>query len=200
MKRAGRNDEPISTLLAGLRYGNREAEAQLMELMYGDLRRVAERYLASERKNHTLQPTALVNEAYLKLMGRDSTWENRAHFLAAAAVVMRNILVDSARAHRAAKRGGGRQMITLDNDVAFANSHPIDILALEELLDEMRKFDPRSVRLIEMRFCGGLSIEEAAQVLGVSSRTAKRDFEAARRWLKAHLETTADVQPRRSLQ
>lgn len=197
MEQAGGNDERIPALLARLRRGNREAETQLMELLYGDLRRIAARYLASERRNHTLQPTALVNEAYLKLMGHDPAWEDRAHFLAAAAVVMRNILVDSARAHRSAKRGGGRQITTLDDNVGLANSHPIDILALEELLDEMRKFDPRSVRLIEMRFYGGLSIEEAAQVLGVSSRTAKRDFDAARRWLKAHLETTVDAQPRR---
>jgi len=114
--------------------------------------------------------------------------------------VMRTILVDSARAHRAVKRGGGRQRVTLDDDDAFADSHPVDILALEKLPDEMRKFDPRSASLIEMRFYGGLSIEEAAQVAGASSRTAKRDFEAARRWLRAHLETTADGQARRSPQ
>lgn len=179
---------------------HREAKAGLMELIYGDLRRIAARYLRGERKNHTLQPTALVHEAYLKLMAKVLTWENRAHFLGAAAATMRNILVDSARAHRAAKRGGGRQLVTLDDGVAFAGAHSIDVLALEELLDEMCTFDPRSVRLIEMRFYGGLSIQEAAQVLGISSRTAERDFEAARRWLRARLEASPDVQPRWSPQ
>jgi RNA polymerase sigma-70 factor (ECF subfamily) len=194
------NGESVSALLAGFKRGDCAAEARLMELIYGDLRRIAARYLIGERRNHTLQPTALVNEAYLKLIAQDLSWENRAHFLATAATVMRNILVDSARAHRAAKRGGGRQIVTLAEDVAFAGTHPVDVLVLEELLDEMRTFDPRSVRLIEMRFYGGLSIEEAAQVLGVGSRTAKRDFEAARRWLRSRLEAPPDVQPHRSPQ
>jgi RNA polymerase sigma factor (TIGR02999 family) len=185
MKRSGRNDEPIAALLAGLRCSNREAKAQVMESMSGDLRRIAARYLTRGRKNHTLQPTAVVNEAYLKLTAQDLAREDRAHFLAAAAI--RDTLVDSARAQRAVKW-------------AFADNHPVDVLALEEPLDEMRKFDPRSVRLIDMRFHGGLSIKQTAHLLGVSSRAAKRDFEAARRWLKARLETTADVQPRRSLQ
>ena len=198
MERAGGNDSAISTLLAELRKGNRAVEAQLMELTYAELRRIAARYLAGERKNHTLQPTALVNEAYLRLVNQDLTWEDRAHFVATIAVVMRNILIDSARARRAAKRGGGQQLVTLDQNVAFADNHPIDVLVLEELLDEMRKFDPRSVRLIEMRFYGGLSTEEAAKVLGISSRTAKRDFEAARRWLKAHLENPVNLAPQRS--
>jgi RNA polymerase sigma factor (TIGR02999 family) len=181
-------NESVSALLAEMKRGNRDAENRLMELTYGELRRVARRQLASERANHTLQPTALVNEAYLKLMAGDMVWENRNHFMASAATAMRNILVDSARARRAAKRGGAHQQVTLDDGLALANAVPVDILDLEEQLKELRSFDPRSERLIEMRYYGGLSINEAAQVLGISESTAKRDFDAAYRWLRSRLE------------
>lgn len=183
------NKELVSALLAELKCGNRDAEGRLMELVYGELRRLAGGYLAGERENHTLQPTALVNEAYIKLMQQDMSFENRSHFLATAATVMRNILVDSARAHRAAKRGGPRHQVTLSEGLASATARSVDILALEDLLGEMGSFDPRSVRLIELRFYGGLSIDEAAHVVGISSRTAKRDFEDARRSLRSRLES-----------
>jgi RNA polymerase sigma factor (TIGR02999 family) len=181
-------NESVSALLAEIKRGNRDAENRLMELTYAELRRVARRQLASERANHTLQPTALVNEAYLKLMAGDMVWENRNHFLASAATAMRNILVDSARARKAAKRGGARHQVTLGDGLAVADALSVDILDLEEQLKEMRSFDPRSERLIEMRYYGGLSINQAAQVLGISERTAKRDFEAAFRWLRSRLE------------
>jgi RNA polymerase sigma factor (TIGR02999 family) len=184
--------ESISALLEELNHGNRGAESRLMGMVYPELRKLAAVYMARERPNHTLQPTALVNEAYLRLIDRpDISWKNRSHFFAVAAQAMRHILVDKARARRAGKRGGPRQQVTLDDVAAIAEAPSIDLLALDEALTRLAALDPRQSRLVELRFFGGLSLEEAAQIVGVSDRTAKRDWKMARAWLRGELMSSA---------
>jgi len=180
---AGGPDNSITALLAQLSEGNREVEARLIPQIHED-----GRYMRFERVSHTLQPTALVNEAYVRLIQEPHLhWKSRAHFFATASQLMRHILVDHARARRAAKRGGVQQQVTLDEDVLSAASQSIDILALHEALEHLTKFDPRQARIVEMHFFGGLSFEEIASVLQISERTAKRDWSMARAWLKGEL-------------
>ena len=153
-------------------------------MVYGELHRQAARYLRPERKDHTLQPTALVHEAYLKIAKPGpAAYQDRHHFFALAAQAMRRILVDHARAHNAGKRGGDQTRITLD--VAFAVTHQktLDVLALDEALERLAQMHPRQTRVVELRFFGGLSIPEIAEVFHVSEKTIKRDWEAARTWL-----------------
>lgn len=173
----------VTRLLAALRGGNREARSQLASLVYQELHQIAGRLMAHERPNHTLQATALVNDAYLKLVDQNRTWHNRAHFFAVASQVMRRILVDCARAHAASKRGGVRQQVELDEQMVSSDSYSEKILALDEALLRLSKWEPRQAQVVELRFFGGLSEEETASVLGVSSRTVKRDWSLARAWL-----------------
>jgi len=174
----------ITLLLADLQAGNRSAESRLMPLVYNELRRVAGRYMRGERPDHTLQPTALVHEAYLRLLGQhDVAWQNRSHFYAVAARLMRNILVDHARARQAHKRGGQERKVTFDEALEFAGRETTDLLALDEVLTRLAQRDPRQARIVELRFFGGLSEKEVAEVLGVSVRTIKRDWAVARAWL-----------------
>ena len=181
-------DHSISQLLFEVSHGNREAEAALMTQVYGELRRLARRYMRAERANHTLQPTALVNEAYMRLMADPSvTWQNRAHFFATAAQLMHHILVDHARARRAAKRGGIQHQVTLTDGLASAEDHSVDVLALHEALEKLAALDARQARVVEMHFFGGMTFAESAHVLGTSERTVKRDWEMARAWLKLHM-------------
>ncbi|HEX3469671.1 MAG TPA: sigma-70 family RNA polymerase sigma factor [Silvibacterium sp.] len=181
-------DHSISVLLFQLSQGNREAEELLMTQVYGELRRLARQYMRRERVNHTLQPTALVNEAYLQLIGQPGvSWQSRAHFFAAAAQLMRHILVDHARAHKAGKRGGGQQQVTLDENVLSLGTTSVDVLALHETLENLSKLDPRQARVVELHFFGGLTFEEIAYVLDTSERTVKRDWAMARAWLKIEL-------------
>jgi RNA polymerase sigma factor (TIGR02999 family) len=180
----GRAPGDITLLLAELRAGNRSAESRLLPLVYDELRRVARHYMRAERRDHTLQPTALVHEAYMRLAGqRDVDWQNRAHFFAVAAQLMRRILVDHARAHKAEKRGGTEPKIELGEGLALTEEKATELLAVDEALTRLAECDPRQARIVELRFFGGLSEEEAAEVLGVSARTVKRDWSVARAWL-----------------
>jgi RNA polymerase sigma-70 factor (ECF subfamily) len=188
----------VSRLLSQMTAGDELAQAELMPLVYDELRRLARSYMRWERTDHTLQPTALVNEAYLRLAGGSPvSWKDRAHFFAVAAQLMRRILVDHARARRAGKRVGDGQRISLDAAAAFPAQKGIDPLALNEALDRLEKRDPRQARIVEMRFFGGLSEDEIAQHLGISARTVRRDWGVARAWLykevrKGVAETPAD--------
>lgn len=182
------DDESVSELLARLNGGQPEVQSRLMNIVYGELRRRAAIYLANERAGHTLQPTALVHEAYLRLVQQDISWQGRAHFFAVAAQVMRNLLVDNARAHRARKRGGANQQVTLDDAVAFEDARSVDLIALDEALTRLAAFDPRQSRIVELRFFGGLNLDEVAEVLHISDRTVKRDWRMARSWLKGQLQ------------
>ena len=178
----------VTNLLIELKNGNREAESRLMPLVYGELRRLAGLYMRGERPGHTLQATALVHEAYLRLVGyEDVDWQNRAHFFGVAANLMRRILVDHARAKQAKKRGGGDQKVSLDQAVLVRPEAPEQFLALDEALERLAKRDPRQARIVELRYFGGLSEEETAEVLEISVRTVKRDWNVARAWLYQQL-------------
>lgn len=164
-----------------------------MPAVYDELRRLARRYMAREKAGQTLQATALVNEAYLRLMKEKAqAWKNRAHFCAIAANAMREILVERARARAASKRGGSRVRVSLDNAIAGGEAASIDMLAMNEALERLAGLDPQLARLVELRFFGGLTIEEAAEVLGVSSATIKRSWSMAKAWLRRELETSSE--------
>ena len=155
-----------------------------MPLVYEELRRVARYYLKQEKSSHTLSSTALVHEAYLRLVNqKEVTWQNRAHFFGVAAQMMRRILVDHARRRGYAKRGGGAMTLALEEAVATPQRREIDLVALDDALDSLAKLDERQSRMVELRFFGGLSIEETSEVLGVSMPTVKREWASARAWL-----------------
>jgi RNA polymerase sigma factor (TIGR02999 family) len=182
------SDNSITALLVQLSAGNREVEAQLIPQVYGELRRLAARYMRSERGNHTLQPTALVNEAYTLLVQQPQvTWQSRAHFFATASQLMRHILVDYARRRRAGKRGGVQHQVTLSDAVLRSDDRTIDVLVLNEALEHLTQLDVRQSRIVELHFFGGLNFDEIAVVLDVSARTVKRDWSMARAWLKTEL-------------
>jgi len=179
----------VTRLLMGLRKGDLSAQEQLIPLVYKELRALAGRYMRHERPGHTLQPTALVHEAYIRLTGiHDINWQNRAHFFAVAAQLMRRILIDRARAQQAHKRGGDYAGITLDEALVAAPADSERLLALDEALNRLAKLDPRQARIVELRFFAGLTEEETAQVLEVSPRTVKRDWRVAKAWLYRQLE------------
>ena len=181
----------ITGLLAQLRSGHQEAASQLMDLVYPELRRLAQHYMQRERPNHTLQATALVHEAYLRIFGTEAIqWQNRAHFFAVAAQQMRRILVDHARRLGAEKREGGRIKLSLDDVPGLPAKHDEDLVALDEALKGLEKLDPRAGRVVELRFFGGLTEKEAAEVLGISVATLKRDWEFAKAWLFDQLGTS----------
>jgi RNA polymerase sigma factor (TIGR02999 family) len=174
----------VTTLLFRWREGDREALEQLMPLVYEELRRLARQHLRRERSNHTLQSTALVHEAYLRLAEQDPPqWQNRAHFFAIAAKVMRRILVEHARARGAAKRGSGICTLALDESMGIPQRVNLDVIALDKALTELSELDDQQSRIVELRFFGGLTIEDTSEVLGVSPATVKRDWLIARAWL-----------------
>jgi RNA polymerase sigma factor (TIGR02999 family) len=178
----------INKLLADWGQGNEEAREALIPVVYNELRR----HLRGERPDHTLESAALVNEAYLRLVRQGlPQWQNRAHFFGVAAQLMRHILVDHARNRMAAKRGAGAPKLALDPELAPAQSPGIDLVALDDALSKLAVLDPQQGRLIELRFFGGLSIEEAAIVLSVSPATAKREWATARAWLRRELKRNA---------
>ena len=182
--------EGITQLLLKWSEGDANALEKLMPLVYEELRRLAGNYLRRERQNHTLQPTALVNEAYLKLVDqKNARWKNRAQFYGVAAQLMRRILVDHAREHQAEKRGGrNAQRLSITSARAIADTPDVDVLAVHEALKELKQFDPQQERIVELRFFGGLSIEETAEVLGIGHATVERDWKIARAWLRQKLE------------
>jgi RNA polymerase sigma factor (TIGR02999 family) len=181
----------ITQLLVKYGKGDENALAQLLPEIYENLHRLAIAFMRKENPNHTLQPTALVNEAFLKLTqgGRDISWQNRAHFFAVAAQMMRRILIDHAKAKRAAKRGGGGARVSFDEKIHAATKEGPDLLALDSALDHLAKTDERQARLVELRYFGGLSIEETAEVMQISPATVKREWAAAKLWLYRELKS-----------
>ena len=178
----------VTQLLLASRAGESGALDRLMPMLYDELHRLAAAKLRGERADHTLQATALVNEAWLKLVQqREQSWANRAHFLAIAATVMRRVLVNHAEARRAEKRGGGRAPITLHETAALVETRAADLLDVDAALKRFAELDPEKARLVELRFFAGLTDEEAAQLLGVSTRTVERHWRLARAWLRREL-------------
>lgn len=182
--------EAITELLIRWNAGDESALDKLMPLVESELRRLAGNYLRRERPGHTLQPTALVNEAYLKLVDqRDAKWQNRAHFYGIAAKLMRRILVDHARVKFAEKRGGaGQQRLSITSAQGLTATPDLDMLALHEALEELAQLDPQQERIVELKFFGGLSIDEVAEVLSIGHATVERDWKMARAWLRLKLQ------------
>ena len=180
--------EMVTRILLDDSTGDREAAQRLMPVVYDELRGIARQYLQRERRDHTLQATALVHEAYLRLVDQaETTWHDRARFFAVAAGIMRRILVDHARSHRAAKRGGGREKIQLDEELAPSPERDVDLVALDDALKDLGRFDSRQSQIVELRFFGGLTVEEVAEVLEISPRTVKREWRLARAWLRREI-------------
>jgi RNA polymerase sigma-70 factor, ECF subfamily len=179
----------VTQLLADVQDGRPSAAPQLFPLVYEELRRLARRQMRSERSDHTLQATALVHEAYFRLVNQpERTWQNRTHFIRIAAQVMRRMLIDYARARRTDKREGGLQRVPLEEPLLLTEEQSDELLALNEALERLAQFDPRQSRVVELRFFGGLTVEETAEALGMSPKTVKRDWSVARAWL--HREVT----------
>jgi RNA polymerase sigma-70 factor, ECF subfamily len=177
----------ITQLLADLGERKENAAPRLFELLYRELRRIAQHHLANERADHTLQATALVHEAYMRLVGGGGPWQNRAHFFGVASGAMRRILVDHARAKRAAKRPSARQQVVLDEALVISDQHLERIVDIDDALSRLASRDVRQSRIVELRYFGGLTVEEIAEVLGVSINTVKRDWSVARAWLHGEL-------------
>ena len=178
----------VTQLLAEMVDGEQDAADRLMPLVFDQLHLLAERLLRRERAGHTLQPTALVNEAYVRMVGHNRIdWKGKTHFFAIGARNMRRILVDHARHRKRHKRGGEMQRIPLTDDLCVSNRNDEDILAIEEALNKLEKLDPRQARMVELRFYGGLTVGEVAEVLGVSKRTVESDWTMVRAWLRREL-------------
>jgi len=174
----------ITDLLRAWSGGNERALDRLLPALYEELHRTARARMRHERAGHTLQPTALVNEAFMRMLdAREIDWQDRAHFFAVASRMMRRILVDHARSRRYAKRGGGAQLVSLENSALAAAKQPADLIALEDALGALEQFDARKARVVELRFFGGLSVEEAAAALNVSPQTVLRDWRLSKSWL-----------------
>ena len=183
--------DEVTVLLGQLANGNDGAASRLIPIVYGELRRLAAGYMRRERKDHTLQPTALVHEAYLKLIEQKNTdWQSRAHFFGIAAQTMRRILVDHARGHMRDKRGGGAITVPLDEALVFAPEQSSELVRLDQSLERLAKLDARQSRIVELRFFGGLTVEQTAAVLGISEKTVKRDWSMARAWLHGDMKTS----------
>jgi len=195
MEKAG-DSTGVSDLLRAWGRGDADAREQVLPLVYKELRRHADRYLRRERADHTLQPTALVHEAYLRLVGQSRVrWQSRAHFFRLAAQMMRRILVDHARAHRAAKRPGGAWRIVLDDRIGAIDPPDCDLLALDAALKALNALDQRLGHIVELRYFGGLSEQEVAEVLSISRSTVTREWQTARTWLYRLMTTGAGPQP-----
>ena len=189
-----KQDAALTGLLGAWNRGDTDALDQLARLVHHELRALARRILARERQGNGLQPTELVNEAYLRLLDwRTVRWQNRAHFFATAAGMMRRVLVDAARARHAAKRGANEERVSLDDAQHAATSCPVDVVALGDALDSLAALNPRPSQVVEMRFFGGFTVEETAEALGVSVRTVINDWNTARAWL--YLELTRQGRP-----
>ncbi len=183
---AGRSD--VTQILRRASDGDDSAVNRLMPLVYDELRALAESYLRQERSDHTLQATALVHEAYVRLIKQeDVEWQNRAHFFAVAAQAIRRILVDHARGHNRIKRGGDRERVQLEDDLVLSDSRDLDLIALDEGMKKLAKLNSRQAQIVELRFFGGLSLKEVANFLGVSPRTVDGDWSMARAWLRREL-------------
>lgn len=183
--------EPVTKLLKDWSNGDKSALDRLMPLVYAELRNVARRHLSIEEPGHTLQSTALVHEAYLRLVDQDRVqWQNRTHFFAVSARLIRRILVDHARRRQAAKRGGSIRRLTLDDSIDALGRKDVDLVALEDALNSLAELDPQQARVIELRFFTGLTISETAMALGISPATVNRDWVTAKAWLFQQLNRT----------
>jgi RNA polymerase sigma-70 factor, ECF subfamily len=183
--------EDVTALLSQLTQGNHEAGKKLIPLVYDELKRLARAYMRRERPDHTLQTTALVHEAYLKLVRQEVVnWQGRSHFFGIAAQLMRRILIDHARGHLREKRGGLKEVLPLDEALVFSPEHSEELVKLDEALERLSKLDARQSRIVELRFFGGLSVEETAEFLGISPKTVKRDWAVAKVWLHGELRRT----------
>jgi RNA polymerase sigma factor (TIGR02999 family) len=182
------SSQPISLLLRRWSDGDGDALEELMPLVYGELRRMARRYMGRQSSGHTLQTTALIHEAYLRLVGQEEKrWENRAHFFGVAAQAMRHILVDYARARHTAKRGGEARAVSLEESAFVSEERAAELVALDDALAELARLSPRQSRVVELRYFGGLSVAETAEALHVSSDTVTRDWSQAKAWLYREL-------------
>jgi RNA polymerase sigma factor (TIGR02999 family) len=174
----------VTQLLLSWNSGDKEALNQLIPLVEKELRRLARRYMRREREDHTLQTSALINEAYVRLVDQENVgWQDRSHFFAVAAQVMRHILIDHARKHQYAKRGGGAEKVPLDEIADLSDQRAAELIAMDDALRDLAEADPRKSQIVELRFFGGLSIEETAEALGVSPATVIREWRTARAWL-----------------
>ncbi|HEX6042902.1 MAG TPA: sigma-70 family RNA polymerase sigma factor [Pyrinomonadaceae bacterium] len=183
-----RQEHEITQLLAAWTEGNQSALDELYPLVYDELHRLARRYMSRERKGHTLQTTALINEAYVRLVDQKNVqWANRSHFFAISAQIMRRILIDHARRHSYAKRGGGARQVSLDETATMAQGDFSEVLRLDEALKSLAQLDPRRSQVVELRYFGGLNNEEIAGVLNISENTVIRDWNMARAWLHRQL-------------
>lgn len=176
--------QEVTRLLADWGKGDSSALDKLLPLVHGELRKIARRQMSQERPGHTLQATALINEAYLKLLGQEGyEWHNRAHFFAVCAQIMRHILIDHARAHAREKRGGGAMQVSLNDVAVIAREKAEHLIALDEALDSLESLDAQKAKIVELRYFGGLSIEETAEVLNISTRTVRREWQRSKAWL-----------------
>ena len=184
----------VTALLGELSKGKPEAADRLIPVVYNELRRLADSYMRREREGHTLQATALVHEAYMKLVEQRSVnWQSRAHFFGIAAQIMRRLLVDHARGRLRDKRGGGQFLVPLDDALVFSPEQSSAMVELDGALDRLAAMDPRQARIVELRFFAGLTVEEAAEVMGISPKTVKRDWSVAKAWLHGELKAAYDA-------
>lgn len=187
----GSSSKNVTVLLAEVSQGRAGAAAKLIPAVYDELRRLASRQMRRERPDHTLQATALVHEAYLKLVHqRSAHWQNRAHFFGVAAQVMRRILIDHARGHLREKRGGDQQLVALDEAIVFSPEKSEYLVRVDEALERLTKLDARQGKIVELRFFGGLTVEEIAEILKVSTKTVKREWSTAKAWLHGELKSS----------
>jgi RNA polymerase sigma factor (TIGR02999 family) len=177
----------VTQLLKAMANGDEKAAENLLPLVYAELHRLARSYMRRERPDHTLQATALINEAYMRLAGQDADWKNREHFIGVAAQVMRRVLVDYARQHKAEQRGGGLNRVALHDDLALSAAKLDEVAELDEALKLLEIENPRQARVVELRYFGGLSVEQTASFLGIAPRSVKRDWALARVWLYRQL-------------
>jgi RNA polymerase sigma factor (TIGR02999 family) len=191
--------ENVTQLLIAWGRGDEAARDELIPLVYDTLRRIARHHLRGERAGHTLETTALINEAYLKLVEQSVSWQSRAHFFGIAARLMRQLLVDYARSRHRLKRGGDLQQVSLTAAAQIAQEQAVDLLSLDEALETLGEIDPQSSRIVELRFFGGLTIEETAQVMGISTPTVERGWRAARAWLQTELSPAISKDESRTL-
>jgi RNA polymerase sigma-70 factor (ECF subfamily) len=173
----------VTLLLRAMQGGDPTASEKLLPLVYNELHRLAESYMRRERPNHTLQPTALINETYLRLTGDTINWQNRAHFVGVAANIMRRVLVDHARAHKAGIRGGNLQRVEFEEGIAISKERSTEMLLLDDALNKLEEVNPRQAKVVELRYFGGLSVEEIAAILNIGPRTVEREWASARVWL-----------------
>ena len=179
----GADQGEVTILLRAMQSGDPTASEKLLPLVYNELHRLAKSYMRRERPNHTLQPTALINETYLRLTGDTINWQNRAHFVGVAANIMRRVLVDHARAHKAGIRGGNLQRVEFEEGIAISKERSNEMLQLDDALNKLEEVNPRQAKVVELRYFGGLSVEEIAAILNIGPRSVEREWASARVWL-----------------